>query len=154
MLALTLLVGGAAATSGASASAQSLAVTSGSTSGAPMGSPLPGKTTGVTSGQTTGAPSASSCGHGTGQTIANPLKFCSLDQVLSAVLDAAIALGTVILTLALIYTGFRFVMARGNEGELTKAKQALLWTIIGGLILLGAKAIQIVISDTVTSLTP
>ncbi len=96
----------------------------------------------------------SNCGRGRGQAIANPLKFCSLEGLLDAILDAAIKLGTVILTLALIYTGFLFVAARGNEEKIKKARTALLYTIIGGLILLGSKAIQVVISDTVNSLTP
>lgn len=96
----------------------------------------------------------SNCGRGSGQAIANPLKFCSLEGLLDAILDAAIQLGTVILTLALIYTGFLFVAARGNEEAIKKARRALLYTIIGGLILLGAKAIEVVIRDTVNSLTP
>lgn len=103
----------------------------------------------------TGNTSTSGCAAtGQGQTIANPLKFCSLEQLLDAILDAAIKLGTVVLTLALIYTGFRFVAARGNEESIRSARTALLWTVIGGLILLGAKAIELVISSTVTSLTP
>lgn len=94
------------------------------------------------------------CGRGAGNAIANPLKFCNLEGLLDAILNAAIKLGTVILTLALIYTGFLFVAARGNEEKIKKARTALLYTIIGGLILLGSKAIQVVISDTVNSLTP
>lgn len=94
------------------------------------------------------------CGRESGQAIANPLKFCTLQGLLFAILDAAIQLGTVILTLALIYTGFLFVAARGKEESIKKARTALLFTIIGGLILLGSKTIALVIQDTVTSLTP
>lgn len=69
-------------------------------------------------------------------------------------MDAAIKIGGIILTIALVWVGFLFVAARGNEEKISRAKAALMWTIIGGLILLGAKAIQSVITTTVTSLSP
>jgi len=96
---------------------------------------------------------SSSGNQASGQTLANPLKVGSLDELLTAVLKAAIQLGTVILTLALVYVGFRFVAARGNEEKIRSARTALMYTIIGGLILLGATAIQAVITSTVSSLT-
>jgi hypothetical protein len=67
-------------------------------------------------------------------------------------LDAVVYLGSIFLTLAIIYVGFLFVMARGNEEKIRGARSALVWTVIGGLILLGAKAIGLVISATVTGL--
>ena len=54
--------------------------------------------------------------------------------------------------LAIIYCGFLFVSARGNTEKLTKAKEALLYTVIGAAILLGSWAIAIMISETVLSL--
>jgi hypothetical protein len=48
----------------------------------------------------------------------------------------------------IIYSGFLFVTARGNEESLTKAKQALLYAIIGGVIIAGAEALAIIIADT------
>lgn len=92
-------------------------------------------------------------GQSAGQTIANPLRYNSLDALLSAVLAAAIQLGSIILTIAIVFVGFRFVAARGNEEKIRSARTALMWTIIGGLILLGATAIQSVITSTVSSLT-
>ncbi len=86
--------------------------------------------------------------------LANPLKFNSLNELLDGLLAAAIELGSIILTLALIYTGFLFVAARGNEENISKARRALMFTIIGGLIILGAAAIKEVITSTVTSLRP
>ena len=54
--------------------------------------------------------------------------------------------------LAIIYSGFLFVAARGNSEKLTKAKDTLLYTIIGAAILLGAWAIATMISSTVLAL--
>jgi hypothetical protein len=84
----------------------------------------------------------------------NPLKnINSLEDLLDSVLAAIIQLGTIILTLALVYTGFLFVMARGNPEEISKARGVLLWTVIGGLILLGAQGIKSVIFETAHDLT-
>jgi hypothetical protein len=89
-----------------------------------------------------------------GQTLVNPLKFNSLEELIDAILSAVIKLGTYVLVLMLMWTGFKFVAARGNEEAIRSARTALMWTIIGGLILLGAKAIELVIQATVTSITP
>lgn len=99
-------------------------------------------------GQNAGSPSTCS-----GQTICNPLKYDTLDALLSAVLKAAIQIGSIVLTLALVWVGFKFVAARGNEEKIRSARTALMWTVIGGLILLGATAIQSVITSTVGSIT-
>lgn len=53
----------------------------------------------------------------------------------------------------LVYVGYLFVVARGNPGEIEAARKALLWTLIGALILLGAKAIAIGIQQTVQALS-
>jgi hypothetical protein len=52
----------------------------------------------------------------------------------------------------IVYVGFLFVAAQGNEEKIRSARSALVWTVIGGLILLGAKAIALVIEQTVSTL--
>ncbi|MEO6536289.1 MAG: hypothetical protein ABIT47_01220 [Candidatus Paceibacterota bacterium] len=89
-----------------------------------------------------------------GGALQNPLKnIKSLDGLLSAVLDAIVhVLAPIFLTLAFIYVGFLFVMAQGNEEKIRSARSALVWTVIGALILLGANAIGLVIKSTVSGL--
>ena len=88
-----------------------------------------------------------------GQTLVNPLKGIDcVPELLSAVLEAVVYLGGIVLTLAIIYVGFLFVAARGRPAELERARRALIWTLIGGLILLGAQAISLTIQSTVNSL--
>ncbi|MBU2330328.1 pilin, partial [Patescibacteria group bacterium] len=83
----------------------------------------------------------------------NPLNnICTLPQFLNAILDAVVQLGTIVLILALVYVGFQFVAAQGNEEKIRSARSALMWTVIGGLVLLGAKAIGLVIEGTVSAL--
>ena len=84
----------------------------------------------------------------------NPLKdIDSLEDMLQAILQAVVQLGAIILVIAIVYVGFKFVVAQGNEEKLTEARSALVWTVIGGLILLGAQAISLVIQETAGSLT-
>jgi hypothetical protein len=87
--------------------------------------------------------------------LTNPLKkdVDSLPTFLEAILGGVIQIGTIILIMMLVYVGFLFVAARGNAEKLQSAKSALVWTVIGGLILLGAKSIQLVIEGTVKSLS-
>lgn len=85
--------------------------------------------------------------------LVNPLKDVdTLPEFLKAILGGVVQIGTIILIMMLVYVGFLFVAARGNAEKLQGAKSALVWTVIGGLILLGATSIQLVIEGTVNSL--
>ena len=100
----------------------------------------------------TGDPDTAGNTGGTG-CLTNPLNGIStLDQFLKAILDGVIQIGTIVLIMMLVYVGFLFVAARGNSEKIQGAKSALVWTVIGGLVLLGATSIQLVISGTVNSL--
>lgn len=91
------------------------------------------------------------CGNPDG--LINPLKgICSIQDFLVAILNFVVQLGTIALIVMLVYVGFLFVVAQGNEEKLKNAKSALMWTVIGGLILLGAQAIAMAIQATVGSL--
>ncbi len=87
--------------------------------------------------------------------IKNPLGaggVSTVPQFIDKILDLAIQIALPILTLAIVYCGFLFVKAQGNPEELTKAKTALLYTLIGAAIILGAKVIGSFVTDTVTDL--
>lgn len=85
--------------------------------------------------------------------LCNPTKFESIPALFEAVLKIAAEIGSVIIILALIYSGFLFVMARGNEEELTKAKRAITYTVIGAVLVLGAWAFSVAISNTIHTIT-
>ncbi len=57
-----------------------------------------------------------------------------------------------IAVLAIIYSGFLFVTAGGNDGKLKEAKEKFYCVLIGIAILLGAEILSKVIENTVTSL--
>ncbi|MFA6355286.1 MAG: hypothetical protein WCW65_02585 [Candidatus Paceibacterota bacterium] len=73
----------------------------------------------------------------------------NLSDFIKAVVQIVLVVGIPILALAIIYAGFLFVKAQGNPEELTKAKHALLYTVIGGALLLGAFVIANAIQSTV-----
>ena len=66
--------------------------------------------------------------------------------------DIVLPIGGVIAVLMIIYAGYLFVTARGNEKKITDAKQALLYACIGAAILLGAWVISEAIEKTIGQL--
>ncbi len=84
--------------------------------------------------------------------ICNPINVDNLNAFIKAILEGALKIGIPIIALAIIYSGFLFVKARGNEKELETAKKALLYTVIGAALLLGAWALAQLISETVLAL--
>lgn len=86
-------------------------------------------------------------------TLLNPLKAgTSIPALLADILQIVIQVGSVVVVLMIVYTGFKYVMARGNPGEVGKAHEMLKWTVIGALVLLGSQAIASAIQATVTAL--
>lgn len=79
----------------------------------------------------------------------NPLKSNSLREFLQSILDAIMVFAVPIIVFFIIYAGFLYVMARGNETKVAQAHKALLYAIIGGLLILGANIILQVIGATV-----
>lgn len=77
-----------------------------------------------------------------------------LSTLLTKILAGVVEIGGVVVTLMLVYCGFLFVVAQGQPEKIKEARTALLWTVIGALILLGASALQAVISSTVHSIAP
>lgn len=82
----------------------------------------------------------------------NPISVGSFPEFIALLLKIAVQIGFPIAVLFIIYSGFLFVKAQGNETELTKAKKALTWTIIGTAVLLGASVISYAIQNTINQL--
>lgn len=87
--------------------------------------------------------------------IQNPLACDNCDSIaglLFAVAKEVAKIGFYVVVIFIIYSGFLFVKARGNEKELEVAKKAFLYTVVGGAILLGATILATVIEGTVNEL--
>lgn len=79
----------------------------------------------------------------------NYLKFNDLKDFLEAILSIVVVLATPIVIFFIIYSGFLYVTAQGEPEQIKTAKRSLLYSIIGGLLVLGAFAIAQIVGDTV-----
>lgn len=106
-------------------------------------------------------PPTGGSGSGSNTQLINPLNLgvdCTqshtcINKFIELLLGLVVQVGTVIVILMLVYVGFLFVKARGEPGAISEAREALLWTVIGGLILLGAQGIAVAIKSTVDAVT-
>lgn len=84
----------------------------------------------------------------------NPIAADNLAQLLKLIVKAVNYIMIPIIVLAIIYVGFKFVMARGEPGEITKAKEMFRWVIVGAAIILAAELLIEIVTNTITSLKP
>lgn len=91
-------------------------------------------------------------------TIGNPFKCtagsnCTLVGLLEAIINKILLpIGGLVAAVMIIYAGFLYVTAGGNETQIKKAHDALLSAVIGAAILLGAWVISNAIAATIRQL--
>ena len=90
----------------------------------------------------------------TGVGLVNPLRGGDLISFLNNILSfITTRIAPIVIILMLVYIGFLFATTSVNPENKQKAREYLMWTIIGALILLGAQAISIGIQETVRALS-
>lgn len=82
----------------------------------------------------------------------NPLGNTTITQFFNNLLDVVIMIAFPIAVLFMVYAGFLFVTAQGNQEKLSLAKKIFFWTAVGALIILGAKVLLEAIQGTVSQL--
>lgn len=90
-----------------------------------------------------------------GAELANPLNsnFDSVPKFIAGALRIVVLVGLPIISLFIVYSGFLFLLAQGNQTKLNTAKNNFLYVILGSILLLGAWVIATLIGGTVTQLT-
>ena len=81
----------------------------------------------------------------------NPTAAAGINNVPSLVaasLKALVQISLPILTLFIVYAGFRFVIARGNPDRITEAKNNFFYVLIGSILIIGAWTLAIIIGAT------
>ena len=73
--------------------------------------------------------------------IENPINSGTFEAVVAKIAELIARIGMVLVVVFIIYSGFLFVSARGDEKKLESAKSMFFWTIIGAAIIIGAYAI-------------
>ncbi|MEI8130228.1 MAG: hypothetical protein WCG55_01860 [bacterium] len=80
----------------------------------------------------------------------NPIQgSADLPSFVQTILKAVALLLTPVVVIMMLYSGFLFVTALGNAEKLGEAKQALLYTMIGAAVVLGAEGFATIIKSTV-----
>ncbi|MDO8517746.1 MAG: hypothetical protein Q7S26_00435 [bacterium] len=87
-------------------------------------------------------------------TLENPLNVSSFCGLVQKLLDAGWQLGVPIAMLFLVYSGFKFVVARGNPTKLQDAKKNFAYVLLGIAIYFGAWTLGIVVKNTINAISP
>ncbi len=85
--------------------------------------------------------------------LTNPIKVDGIPQFISAALKVMVMVALPIITLFMVYSGFLFVFAQGNQEQLAKAKTNFLFVVIGSILILGAWVFASLIGGTIAELT-
>jgi hypothetical protein len=85
------------------------------------------------------------------ETIKNPLASNDVNDLLTDIMKLVVTAGAIVVVFFIIYSGYKFVAARGNPSQIEDAKKTFYATVIGGAILLGADVIANVVVKTVNT---
>ncbi len=83
----------------------------------------------------------------------NPLKVNTISEAVKFFVNVLLKIAIPFIVLFFIWSGFKFILARGNPTKVAEAKQMFWYTIIGMLLILGAWTITNAIIGTVNTLT-
>ena len=80
-------------------------------------------------------------------------EFSTIPNFIAGALRALVMVAMPIIGLFIVYSGFLFVIARGNSEDLAKARRNFFYVIIGAILILGAWVLATLIGGTAAQLT-
>lgn len=99
-------------------------------------------------------PGSGSINAGSGFQLQNPLNVSTICGLIKKVLNVILGLGIPVAMLFLVYSGFLFVVARGNPAKLKEARLNLVHVIFGIALFLGAWLLGQLVANTINSINP
>jgi len=75
----------------------------------------------------------------------------SLEGLLTAILNILMVIAVPIIVFFVIFAGFNYVTAQGNQEKIKTATRSLTYAIIGAILILGAVALSSIIGEVVCS---
>lgn len=91
---------------------------------------------------------------GEGGRLCNPLSSInSIPEFFQAILDIVMVFAIPFIVFFIVYAGFLYVMAQGKPEQISKAHNALLYALIGGVLILAANALLAIVTGTVNQFT-
>lgn len=83
----------------------------------------------------------------------NPLgDIDTFAELAAAILRAVVIVAIPLTVLFLIWGGFLFVTAQGNEEQIKRAKKAFFWAVIGAMVVVAAWAMAVAITNSIKEL--
>ena len=79
--------------------------------------------------------------------LTNPIQAESIQELVDSVVTWVITFGMAIAPLMIIIAAYYFITAMGDPAKIKKAKDIILWTIVGIVVILLSKGIILVIKD-------
>jgi hypothetical protein len=81
--------------------------------------------------------------------ISNPIHSSSFEDLLDNVINFIFWIGMALAPIMVIIAGFNFITAAGNPAKVATARNILIWTAVGVLIILMAKGLTAVITQLI-----
>lgn len=85
--------------------------------------------------------------------VPNFIRFESIEDLVVGILNILIIIAIPIIVLFIIYAGFLYVTANGNVSQIEQATRALTYSVIGGVLVIGAVALSEVVANVVGAFT-
>lgn len=82
----------------------------------------------------------------------NPLSFCTIQDFVAGALKVLVQIALPIIGFFIVFVGFQFIAAQGNDQKLSTAKKNFMYVIIGAALVLGAWVLATLLGATVSQL--
>jgi|GEM_PF-901128 len=79
----------------------------------------------------------------------NLTRLMTGDSIASKVINIALDIAGALVVIMLMYSGYLYITAYGEEGKLTSAKNTLIWSIVGAIIVGSAQIFIILVKQAV-----
>jgi hypothetical protein len=78
-----------------------------------------------------------------------PLQVTGIWDLAKKIFETLLTIMLPFVSIALLYSGFLYLKAQGNPAEIAKAHQALIWSLVGTALVLGAWTFSTAIYETI-----
>ena len=95
---------------------------------------------------------ATPCTNSTTNCFTSPTGNMNFQSFIAAAMTAMVKIAVPIITVFIVYSGFLFVTAQGNQAKLEVAKRNFLYSVLGALLILAAWVLANIIGSTVSQL--
>lgn len=76
----------------------------------------------------------------------------TIPQFIEGFLRAIVIIALPLITIFIVYAGFKYIAARGNSGKISEAHENFKWVVIGATLILSAWILATLIGGTVSQL--